>query len=46
MPRYAAYTLLNSRRDYRQFFTLEDARAYANTLRNGIVWDRHTETRV
>ena len=46
MPRYAVYTLINSRRDYRQFFTLELARAYADTLHKGIVWDRMRETRV
>lgn len=40
MPRYAVYTLHNARADYRQFFTLTEARAYAQKLDNGIIWDR------
>lgn len=46
MPRYAAYTLRDARKDYRQFFTLAEARAYADNLANGIVWDRIKNGRV
>ena len=47
MPRYAVYTLANSRRDYWQFFELQNALAYAARLGDkAIIWDRLRECRV